>query len=151
MTSTGTLASDLGKGLISGAAGTALMTLAQTIEMRSTGREPSNAPAEAASKVVGIEARDEAAEERLNDLTHWAYGTGWGAARGLLAAAGLRGPWAAVAHLGLVWGTALVMLPKLGLAPPPREWGAKALAKDLGLHAVYALGSGLAFEYLDRH
>jgi hypothetical protein len=140
----------IGRGLLSGLAGTALMTLAQTLEMKATGREPSTTPADAVEKLLELEPRTEEAEQRLNLLTHWAYGTGWGLVRGALGALGVRGPAAAAAHLALVWGTALVLLPALELAPPPREWGGRELAKDLGFHAVYALGASLAFEALDR-
>jgi hypothetical protein len=143
------IASILARGLLSGAAGTALMTLAQTLEMGASGREPSTTPAAALEKVLEIDPRSEAAEQRLNQLTHWAYGNGWGLLRGVLATVGLRGPGAAAAHLALVWGTALVMLPALELAPPAREWGARELVKDFGFHAVYALGASVAYELLD--
>ena len=49
---------------------------------------------------------------------HWTYGTGWGAARGILAALGLPAPAATAAHLALVWGSELVMLSALEMAPP---------------------------------
>lgn len=42
------------------------------------------------------------------------------------------------------------MLPKLGVAPPPSEWGPKGLGIDLMHHAVYAGATGLAFAALTR-
>ncbi len=49
-----------------------------------------------------------------------------------------------------VWGSGLVMLPALGVAPPVREWGAKALLTDASHHVVYACGAGLVYGALDR-
>lgn len=147
----GALADGIGKGLVGGAVGTAAMTVVQAIEMKVTGREPSSAPADAVSKVFDLEPRDEEAKQRLTQAAHWAYGTQWGAARGLLAELGLPPAAATAAHFALVWGAALAMLPALGLAEPPAKWGVKALVKDAGMHLVYAVAAGLAYEYLDRH
>ena len=81
---------------------------------------------------------------------HWGYGTGWGAVRGLLGATGMPAPAATVAHLAALWGTEMVMLPALDVAPPLPEWGAKEIAVDVIHHAVYAVATGLAYAYLDR-
>ena len=61
----------------------------------------------------------------------------------------VQGPIATAAHFGAVWGTALVMLPSLKVAPPPTEWGAKEIAIDALRHLVYAAVTGLAYEFLD--
>lgn len=147
----GDVASAIGKGVVSGLVGTAVLTVAQRIEMALSGREGSSAPAEAVEKVLDIEPRNEKAEERLSQLTHWAYGTSWGAVRGLLAGVGLKGPAATLTHFGLVWGSALGMLPALGVAPPPTEWGKEQVLKDAGFHALYAVATGLTYAYLEAH
>lgn len=147
----GDVASAVGKGLASGMVGTAVLTAAQMIEMKLSGREPSSAPADAVEKVLDLEPKSEEAEQRLAQLTHWAYGSGLGATRGLLSAAGLKGPAATLVHFGIVWGAALTMLPALGIAPPPTKWGKEQLAKDAGFHALFAVATSLAYEYLDRH
>ncbi len=146
----GDVAAAVGKGLFAGLAGTAAMTLSSTVEMKLRGRESSSAPADAAAKVLGVQPEGEAAQQRFSTLVHWGYGTGWGAARGVIAASGVRGPAATGAHLAAVWGSELVMLPRLEVAPPVREWGAKELAIDAFHHTVYALATGLAYELLDR-
>jgi hypothetical protein len=85
-----TLAHGIGKGLLAGVVGTAAMTLSNTIEMRVRNPQASNAPAEAAKKVLGIEEfQSDAAEERFSNPVHWGYGTAWGALRGLLGPPGL--------------------------------------------------------------
>lgn len=146
----GELAAALGKGLVAGLAGTAAMTLAQTVGMYLEDREPSDTPAEAVKKVFGLEVRDEAAQERLSNVTHWAYGTSWGAARGMAAAAGLGPVSASAVHLAAVWGAALLMLPSLDLAPPVTEWPAEQVGTDLAYHVVYAAATGAAYAWLDR-
>lgn len=146
----GDLAGAVGRGLVAGMCGTALMTLGSTIEMKVQGREASSAPADAAAKVLGVEPKGDAERARFATVVHWAYGTSWGALRGVLGAAGLRGPAAGGVHFVAVWGSGLVMLPALGVAPALREWGGKALVTDAFHHFLYAAGTSLAFSALDR-
>ncbi len=145
----GQLAGSIGKGLFAGAFGTLIMTASSTIEMKLRGREGSSAPADAAGKVLGVEPTDGDAKERFSNLVHFGYGTGWGAARGLIGFLGLSGPAATAAHLGAVWGTELVMLPALDVAPPATKWGSKEVGIDWFHHAVYATATSFAYEWLD--
>ena len=46
----------------------------------------------------------ESGAKRFNTIVHWAYGTGWGAVRGLLGGVGLSGPAATLALFAAVWG-----------------------------------------------
>ena len=149
-TSIGDVASDFGKGLFAGLAGTAAMTVSSTAEMKLSGRGASETPAQAAEKVLDVEPNDEDSEARFSNLVHWGYGTGWGGVRGLLASAGLSGPTATVAHLALVWGAEQVVLPALNVSAPVFKYGGKATATDLLHHVVYASATGLAYSYLDR-
>lgn len=146
----GRLASSVGKGLAAGVVGTAAMTLSSTLEAKLRGREPSTTPARAASKVLGVAPVDEQGERRFNNLVHWGYGTGWGSARGALAAIGLSGKPAAAAHLGAVWGAEQVVLPATGASPPATEWGATEIAVDLWHHLVYVAATSAAYAWLDR-
>jgi len=150
MNNVGQLAGAIGRGLFAGAFGTAVMTVSSTIEMKLRGREASSAPADAAAKVMGVEPTDDEAKERFSNIVHFGYGTGWGAARGVAGFAGLRGPAAAAAHLAAVWGTELVMLPALDVAPPATKWGLKEVGVDSFHHAVYAAATSIAYEWLDR-
>ncbi|MDQ3567890.1 MAG: hypothetical protein M3397_07405 [Actinomycetota bacterium] len=148
--SIGDVAADFGKGLFAGLAGTAAMTVSSTLEMKLSGRAASETPAQAAEKVLKVEPEDAQSEGQFSNLVHWGYGTGWGGARGLLASAGLSGPVATVAHLGLVWSSEQAVLPALGVSAPVFKYGGKAVATDLLHHAVYATATGLAYSYLDR-
>lgn len=146
----GRIAGLVGRGLAAGVVGTAVMTASSTLEAKLRERGASTVPADAAEEVLGVHADDEESKAELSNAVHWAYGVGWGAARGLLGAMGLRGLEATGAHLALVWGAGLVMLPRLGVAPPASEMGAKELGVDLCHHAVYAGATGLAFAALTR-
>jgi hypothetical protein len=145
------LDSSIGKGLLAGFVGTAAMTASSTVEARLRHRQPSSAPARATQKALGITAfEDDLARARFNDLSHWGYGTSWGAVRGLLDAAGLAPRAATAAHGAAVWGSAQVTLPALEVAPPVVFWPKQEIAIDLFHHAVYALVSGVAYGLLDR-
>ena len=56
----------------------------------------------------------------------------------------------AVAHYGAVWGSELVMLPALEVAPPLKEWERTELAIDAWHHLVYATATSIAYAALDR-
>ena len=146
----GRIAAAVGQGLFAGAAGTAAMTVSSTLEAKLRERGSSSAPADAAGKVLGVQPRDEAGEARFSNIVHWAYGTSWGAVRGLLHAAGVDGPRAASLHFTAVWGSAQVMLPALDVAPPPWESDPLEIAIDAFHHAVYAAFTALAFAALQR-
>jgi hypothetical protein len=156
------IAAEVGKGLIAGFVGTVAITIASTIEKKLRKRPPSTAPAEAAGKVLHVQARDEAGKSRLGNVVHYAYGTGWGLGRAALAAAfyaasGRR--WGRrprrsllepVAFFATVWGAALAMLPALGIAKPFWRWGAKEVAIDAFHHGVYAAATDGAYRLLSR-
>ena len=141
----GEIAASVGKGHFAGVTGTAAMTVSSTLEMKIRDRQASDAPAEAAGKVLG-----DSEQARFSNLVHWGYGTLWGTVRGLIDAAGLKGKEAAAAHFLAVWGSEQVMLPALGVAPPFWQWGAKEVAIDAFHHLVYVGATGVAYAALDR-
>ena len=144
-----TLADDIGKGIFAGLAGTAAMTISSTLEAKLRGRQPSTAPAKAATKALGIETfEDGEAYAKFSNLVHWGYGTGWGVARGVLRAVGLSPRLATPAHFAALWGSAIVTLPRFDAAPPVTQWGAEEVAIDLFHHAVYITAAAVAYELL---
>jgi hypothetical protein len=144
-----TLANDIGKGLVAGAAGTAAMTVSSTLEAKLRGRQASTAPARAAAKALGIEVfEDGEAYAKFSNLVHWGYGTGWGVARGVMRALGISPRLATPAHFAALWGSAIVTLPKFDAAPPVTEWGKEEVAIDLFHHAVYVATAGVVYELL---
>ncbi|RFZ84633.1 hypothetical protein DYU05_03190 [Mucilaginibacter terrenus] len=145
----GELGSAIGKGLLAGLAATAAMTLSQTIEMKFTKREPSDATVTVAEDVTGAKPATDEDKQKLSQEIHWSYGTAWGVARGIIGLTGLKGWPATLVHFGAVWGTALVMLPKHDAAKPITEQEPKAIAIDALHHAVYAVTAGLVYDALD--
>jgi hypothetical protein len=144
------LAQNVGKGLAAGLAGTAAMTISSTIEQKVRHRAASTAPADATAKVLGISNfSSPAARNRFSNISHWGYGTGWGAVRGLLAAVGLGPAAATAAHGAAVWGNEQIMLPALHVAPPVTMWGGKEVAIDAWHHLVYATSTGIAYELIE--
>jgi hypothetical protein len=146
----GDIASAIGKGLVAGAIGTVAITASQMLAQRFLGQEPSDTPAAAAEKVVGIEPKGEKEKSRLNWLMHFAYGSAWGIPRAIMELFGLRGTKATAAHFAAVQSTATGMIPALGLGPPPNQWPKKQIALESLHHAVYAAATGLALGALDR-
>ncbi|MFW5774876.1 MAG: hypothetical protein ACOCW2_01185 [Chitinivibrionales bacterium] len=138
----------IGAGLIAGVGGTAAITLAQMIEMKISGRKPSDTPARAGAKVLGVEPRTEEDKERFNNLVHWCYGSMWGIFRADLLLLGMRKCPATILHFFAIWLSGMVFLPQLKVSPPPWKWGWKALAMDIVFHIVYALGAGVVFDKL---
>ncbi len=149
MKSLNAAASDIGKGLVAGLAGTAAMTVSSSLEARLRGRAASSAPARATAKVLGIkEFEDDIAKARFNDISHWGYGTTWGLVRGLLDAVGLSPKAATAAHAAAIYGAAQVTLAALEVAPPVVFWSKEEIAIDAFHHAVYAAATGLAYELI---
>lgn len=145
----GEFGSVIGKGLLAGLAATAAITLSQMIEMKITGRKPSEAPVKVAKETTGIKPQNEAQKEKVSQEIHWAYGTSWGIARGIIGLTGLKGVTAAIVHFGAIWGTSIIILPTFNASPPITEDDPKAIAIDGLHHAIYAATAGLVYDMLD--
>jgi uncharacterized membrane protein YagU involved in acid resistance len=140
------VASEIGRGLLSGLVGTAAMTVSSTLEMKLRRRAASATPAKAVERVLGIAPNDQAAEARLANVVHWSYGTMWGIARAVVGSAGVRGCVAApVLHFAAVWGASLLALPALQVAPPVWQWSREEIAIDVLHHAVYVAAADAAY------
>lgn len=145
----GELGSAIGKGLLAGLAATAAITISQMIEMKITKREPSEAPVKVVEDTMGAKPASEEEKPKMSQEVHWAYGTSWGIARGIIALTGLKGWPATLAHFAAIWGTSMVMLPAFNAAPPVTDEAPKAIAIDGLHHAVYAITAGLTYDALD--
>jgi hypothetical protein len=141
-------------GLAAGAAGTGVMTAAQTAYLKATGAESSSTPAEVGRRIIeGVLGREVPEErmEQLNTAMHCLYGTSWGAVYRIVAGGRRASPLRGGLLFGAaVWGASLVHLPAMGLSPPVWEMPPSSIAPDLGFHLAYGIGVAGAFRVLDR-
>ncbi len=138
----------IGRGIVAGVAGTVAMTAFQKfIEMPITGRGDSYAPANTAEKTFGVHPETQQGRKRLNWVTHFALGTLWGAAYGVAAHAGLRGPKAIAATFATVYTGDFVSNTARGLYEPS-TWSAQDWAIDLTDKFVQAAATGVIFDRL---
>ena len=143
-----TLAGSVGRGMIAGVAGTAVMTAFQKlVEMPLTGRADSYAPANFAERVLPIAPTTGAGRQRLNNATHFALGAMWGTAYGVAAAAGLRGQRAVGVVFAVVYSGDVALNTALGLYQPT-QWSGQDWAIDVVDKYVQALATGLVFDHL---
>src|SRR5207248_388461 len=80
----------IARGLVAGFAGTCALTTAQRIEMKVSGRPPSDLPARVAEGVLGVSLRGRR-RELAGTAAHWVNNTASGLGRAALGAAGVRG------------------------------------------------------------
>lgn len=121
----------LGRGTLAGVAGTGVMTAFQKyVEMPITGRADSYAPADFVQKVFGVKARGRKKRKRLNLITHYAIGPGWGIAHAVATRRGLSGQRAVGAVFGAVYTGDVLLNTALGLYRP-WEWSAKETTIDV--------------------
>jgi hypothetical protein len=141
-----TMSATVGRGVMAGLAGTAVMTAFQKlIEMPLTGRSDSFAPATFAEKVLPVRPQSDLARSRLNYGTHFALGTMWGAAYGLAARAGLRGQRAVAAVFVTVYTGDVVLNTALGLYKP-LSWTRRDWAIDVVDKLIQAEATGAVFD-----
>jgi len=159
----------VGRGVVAGVIGTAVMTISQELaaklqssgdgEQQDAAQEPPQDPWEQASMPAQVGRRiseglfDKKVSSDLIPLLthgmHWAYGTSFGAAYGLLQGSVPSRP---VRH-GLLFGTGVMAMSYLQLVPmgiyePPWKYSAKDLATELSFHLVYGLGVGTGYRAL---
>ncbi len=138
----------IGRGVVSGVAGTVVMTAFQKfIEMPLTKRGESYAPANFAQKITPADPDTAEGRRRLNYVTHFSLGMMWGAAYGVAALKGLRGQKAVNTVFGVVYTGDVLLNTALGLYHPT-QWSAKELVVDLVDKYVQAQGTGAVFDRL---
>lgn len=159
-----TVVATLGRGLLAGIAGTAVMTglqlLTQKLQNGGAGDKPpetwSDAPApaqvaEKTAETVGTTLPLEQAPA-IGNAVHWLYGTLWGTAYGL-AKRGFDGVGFAPAGAGFgtaVWAASYAQLVPLGIYKPPWRYPAKELALDVSYHLAYGVTVAATYKTLSR-
>jgi hypothetical protein len=134
------------RGLVSGVAGTVVMTAFQKfVEMPLTQRGESYAPANFAEKITPLDTHTHEGRRRLNYVTHFSLGMMWGAAYGVAAVKGLRGQKAVNAVFGVVYTGDVLLNTALGLYRPT-QWSKKDLIVDVVDKYVQAQATGAVFD-----
>ena len=153
------------RGLVAGAVGTAAMDLVWYRRYQRGGGEDGfvawefskglrswdDAPAPALvgrRLVTGLLQRElPPSRARLtSNVTHWAYGMGWGSLHGIVAGTvGPRRVWYGIPFGAAVWASSYVVLPAAGLYKPIWQYDARTLARDLSAHVAFGMGSAVSF------
>ncbi|WP_030256125.1 hypothetical protein [Streptomyces violens] len=136
------------QGVIAGAAGVAVMTLAEKAEQRLTGRPDSHVPARTLARLTGM--ADRPGEDRVpaNWVMHVGQGVLLGVLRSVMAHVGLRGPWSSAKFAVVRLTNDQILENATGVGAPPQTWPRAELAVDLLHKTVYAFATGAVADAL---
>ncbi len=133
------------QGVLAGLAGAAVMTAAEKVEQRFTGRPDSYVPARVLSRLTGRPDR----ELRSRNLTmHYGQAALLGMLRGVMAQAGLRGAWSSGMFTVVRLTTDQILENATGVGAPPPTWPRRELAVDVLHKAVYGFATGAVADAL---
>ncbi|MFI6521304.1 hypothetical protein ACIBF1_37520 [Spirillospora sp. NPDC050679] len=138
----------MGNGALAGLAGVAAMTAAEKLEQRRTGRPDSHVPGRTLLRLLGLPERPERQPAAANLGMHFGQGILLGSLRGVMAAAGLRGPWASLMFWSVRLTNDQILENATGVGAPPWTWPRRELAVDLAHKGVYAFTTGLVADAL---
>jgi len=136
------------KGMLAGAAGVAVMTSAEKLEQRLTGRPDSYMPAHTLERLLGLRPRPDSERRALNLSMHVGQAVLLGAWRGLMAEGGLRGSRASAAFTLVRLANDQTLENITGQGAPPWTWPRDELAIDVLHKAIYAFATGLVADAL---
>ena len=135
-------------GLVAGLAGVAAMTVGEKLEQMVTGRPNSFVPAHTLERALGLPEKPDAQRQGLNWAMHWGQGILLGAARGLMAKQGVRGPVGSFLFLNLRLLNDQSLENATGVGTPPWTWPVDEQVIDLLHKAVYAYVTGAVADRL---
>lgn len=152
-----TIATDLQRGILAGAAGTAALNVVTNLDMAVRGRASSNVPAQTAQRLADEAGADLA--PRGDDQTAQNRSQGLGALLGYVTGIGIGAVYGVVrprtAEVPVpVAGVALGLAAMAGSDVPattldvtdPREWGVSAWVSDIIPHLLYGVVTAAAYE-----
>lgn len=138
----------LWQGLVSGAAGVAVMTATEKVEQRLTGRPDSHVPARVLERLTGLPEQPGTQPRALNLGMHYGQGIALGVLRSLMAHVGLRGPLASAKFTVVRLTNDQILENATGVGAPPQSWPRAELAVDVLHKLVYGLTTGLVADAL---
>lgn len=142
-------AAAVARGVVAGFAGATAMSVSTNTEMRLRGRAPSDAPAQALSRLLGVSARGKRRQLQLALVGHLATSVTLGAARGVMARRGVKSEPAGVALFTLALLPEVVVVPAVGAAEPPWRWSAPDVAISVLHHGIYAVATNATYAWLE--
>jgi hypothetical protein len=138
----------LARGMTAGTAGALAMTLAEKAEQQITGRPDSYVPARTLQRLLALPEGPRRQPRWINLGMHVGQGALVGGLRGVMADAGLRGPWASAMFMAVRLTNDQVLENATGVGAPPWTWPRRELVTDLLHKAVYAFATGLVADLL---
>ena len=133
---------------MAGLAGAAVMTAAEKAEQALTGRPDSYVPARVLARLTGRPDRPAGQSRGLNLTMHYGQAALLGMVRGLMAQAGLRGPWASGMFTVVRLTTDQILENATGVGAPPQTWPRRELAVDVLHKTVYGFATGAVADAL---
>ena len=147
------IAGKIGKGLMGGLAGTVAITIAQLVENRITGPDQSSEveemPAEAVEQVISVHPHGKKQKAQCHKSCIGVTAPVGEHFAPLLGALGVRGGKATPLHFVALSTTATLMLPALGVAPPPQKTPTPKIVAQTFNHFFYALIVGWVYDALN--
>ena len=131
------------EGLVAGAVGGAVMTLAEKVEQIFTGRPDSYVPAVTLARLIGVPDQTAQRSRPLNLGMHFGQGAVLGVLRSMMAEGGLRGPWASAMFSSVRFSSDQTLENFTGSGAPPWTWPRDELVIDVAHKLVYAFATGL--------
>ncbi|MBB5957988.1 hypothetical protein FHS29_004596 [Saccharothrix tamanrassetensis] len=138
----------LRQGLVAGLAGTAVMTVAEKVEQRVTGRPNSYVPARVLERLLRVRERQGRRSGAVNLAMHFGQGALIGVVRSLMANAGMRGPVASAMFAVVRLSNDQILENATGVGAPPQSWPRSELIVDVAHKAVYAFTTGVVADAL---
>jgi hypothetical protein len=156
------------RGMLAGAAGTAIMDAVWYARYRKDGGtsgfpdwetaagldsfQDAPAPAQVGKRLVeGLLQRELKPQTArlVTNLVHWGYGIAWGAAYGIVDGSTRRPRTIDGLLFGpIVWSTGDLVLAPTGIYQPMRHYDARTLWKDASAHLAFGVGTAAAFKLL---
>lgn len=139
----------LWQGVVSGAAGMAVMTLSEKAEQRWTARPNSYVPGRVLRRLLGLgECPGPRSLLWSNWAMHFGQGVALGVLRSIMAHVGLRGVWSSAKFAVVRVTNDQILENATGVGAPPSTWPRRELVVDLLHKAVYAFTTGVVADVL---
>jgi hypothetical protein len=136
------------QGLLAGLAGAAVMTAAEKVEQRLTGRPDSHVPARVLQRLIGLPEQPRRQPWALNMTMHYGQGALAGVLRSVMANAGLRGTVASAMFTVVRLTNDQILENATGVGAPPQTWPRNELVVDVLHKAAYAFTTGVVADAL---